>query len=55
MHDAIRLGIITHAELIGHVVGSTIGGTTMEDVGFKYLEAITGSKISRNVALAADR
>ncbi|RFN51360.1 putative modin [Fusarium flagelliforme] len=33
MHDAIRLGIITHAELIGHIVGKTIGGTTVEDMG----------------------
>ncbi|KAF4989772.1 hypothetical protein FDECE_14596 [Fusarium decemcellulare] len=55
MHDAIRLGIITHAELIGHIVGKTIGGTTMEDVGSKYFEAITGAKGSKNLALAADR
>ncbi|KAF7520885.1 hypothetical protein G7054_g12615 [Neopestalotiopsis clavispora] len=54
-NDFTMKSIITHAELIGHVIGSTIGGTTMEDVGFKYLEAITGSKGSRNVALAADR
>ncbi|KAL4728141.1 hypothetical protein ACLX1H_004876 [Fusarium chlamydosporum] len=55
MHDAIRLGIITHAELIGHIVGKAIGGTTMQDVGSKYFEAITGAKSSQNVALAADR
>ena len=55
MHDAIRLGIITHAELIGHIVGKTIGGTTVEDMGSKYFEAITGAKSSQNLALAADR
>lgn len=55
MHDAIRMGIITHAELIGHIVGKTIGGTTMEDMGSKYYEAITGAKSSQNLALAADR
>ncbi|ETS74935.1 hypothetical protein PFICI_13419 [Pestalotiopsis fici W106-1] len=55
MHDAIRLGIITHAELIGHIVGKTIGGSTMEDVSSKYLEAIMGTKNSKNLALAADR
>jgi hypothetical protein len=54
-HDAIRLGIITHAELIGHIVGKTIGGTTVEDMGSKYFEAITGAKSSQNLALAADR
>jgi len=55
MHDAIRLGIITHAELIGHIVGKTIGGTTVEDMGSKYFEAITGAKSSQNLALTADR
>ncbi|KAF4451691.1 hypothetical protein F53441_5370 [Fusarium austroafricanum] len=55
MHDAIRLGIITHAELIGHIVGKTIGGTTMEDMGSKYFEALTGAKGSKNVALTGDR
>ncbi|KAI1061355.1 hypothetical protein LB507_011221 [Fusarium sp. FIESC RH6] len=55
MHDAIRLGVITHAELIGHIVGKTIGGTTVEDMGSKYFEAITGAKSSQNLALAADR
>ncbi|KAF4331687.1 hypothetical protein FBEOM_14550 [Fusarium beomiforme] len=55
MHDAIRLGIITHAELIGHIVGKTIGGTTMEDMSSKYLEALTGASGSKNLALAADK
>ncbi|KAM0211489.1 hypothetical protein ACHAQD_010282 [Fusarium lateritium] len=55
MHDAIRLGIITHAELIGHIVGKSIGGTTVEDMGSKYFEAITGAKGSQNLALAADK
>ncbi|KAF5665088.1 hypothetical protein FHETE_6803 [Fusarium heterosporum] len=55
MHDAIRLGVITHAELIGHIVGKTIGGTTVEDMGSKYFEALTGARGSQNLALAADR
>ncbi|KAF9785578.1 hypothetical protein IL306_005714 [Fusarium sp. DS 682] len=55
MHDAIRLGIITHAELIGHIVGKAVGGTTMEDMSSKYLEALTGAKGSKNLALAGDK
>ncbi|VTO88851.1 unnamed protein product [Fusarium graminearum] len=55
MHDAIRLGIVTHAELVGHIVGKAIGGTTVEDMGSKYFEAITGARSSQNVALAGDR
>ncbi|KAG8668194.1 hypothetical protein FPOAC2_10048 [Fusarium poae] len=55
MHDAIRLGVVTHAELVGHIVGKAIGGTTVEDMGSKYFEAITGARSSQNVALAGDR
>ncbi|KAM5344392.1 hypothetical protein ACJ41O_012929 [Fusarium nematophilum] len=55
MHDAIRMGIITQAELIGYIIGKTIGGSTMEDVSAKYLGALTGARSSKNVALAADR
>ncbi|EHK19422.1 uncharacterized protein TRIVIDRAFT_156612 [Trichoderma virens Gv29-8] len=55
MHDAVRLGIITQAELIGQIIGKTIGGSTMEDVTSKYLDALIGARNSKNVALEADR
>ncbi|KAF5700262.1 hypothetical protein FMUND_14398 [Fusarium mundagurra] len=55
MHDAIRLGIITHAELLGHIVGKALGGTTMEDMSSKYLEALIGAKGLKNLALAGDK
>jgi len=55
MHDALRLGVITHAELIGTVIGKTVGGTTLEDVSGKYLDAIAGAKGSRNLALSGER
>ncbi|KAK0649527.1 hypothetical protein B0T16DRAFT_410271 [Cercophora newfieldiana] len=55
MHDALRLGVITHAELIGTVIGKTVGGSTLEDVSGKYLDAIAGAKGSRNLALSGER
>ena len=55
MHDALRLGIISQAEIIGLAVGKTIGGSTMEDVGAKYLSALTGARNSKNLAMEADR
>lgn len=55
MHDAVRLGIITQAELIGQIIGKTIGGSTMEDVTSKYFDALTGARNSKNVALEGDR
>ncbi|KAL7941286.1 hypothetical protein V8C42DRAFT_335299 [Trichoderma barbatum] len=55
MHDAVRLGIITQAELIGQIIGKTIGGSTMEDVTSKYLDALIGARNSKNVALEAER
>lgn len=55
MHDALRLGIIKNAELIGMLVGKAVGGSTVEDVGSKYLAALTNAKGSGNLALEGDR
>jgi hypothetical protein len=49
------MGIITQAELIGFIIGKTVGGSIVEDVGVKYLSALTGAKSSKDIALAADR
>ncbi|KAK4203443.1 hypothetical protein QBC40DRAFT_194232 [Triangularia verruculosa] len=55
MHDAVRLGVISQAELIGTVIGKTIGGSTFEDVAGKYFDALSGAKGSRNLALSGER
>ena len=55
MHDAFRLGVITHAELIGTIVGKTVGGSTLEDVTGKYLAALSGAKGSKNLALSGEK
>jgi hypothetical protein len=54
MHDALRLGVITHAELIGTVIGKAVGGSTLEDVSGKYLEALN-ARGSKNLALSGER
>jgi len=55
MHDLVRLGVITHAELVGAIVGRVVGGSTMEDAAGKYFNALTGSKGSKNIALSSDK
>ncbi|RYP64149.1 hypothetical protein DL769_006776 [Monosporascus sp. CRB-8-3] len=55
MHDAVRLGIISQAELIGTVIGKVVGGSRMDDLFSKYAEALSGARNSRNLALAGDR
>ncbi|KAK0724568.1 hypothetical protein B0H67DRAFT_568216 [Lasiosphaeris hirsuta] len=55
MHDALRLGLITHAEIIGNIVGKTVGGSTLEDVAGKYFDALARGKGSKNLALSGER
>ncbi|KAK0737904.1 hypothetical protein B0T18DRAFT_473839 [Schizothecium vesticola] len=55
LHDALRLGVITHAELIGTLIGKTVGGSTLEDVSGKYLGALAGAKGNKNLALSGER
>ncbi|RYP38743.1 hypothetical protein DL768_010754 [Monosporascus sp. mg162] len=55
MHDAVRLGFITQAELIGTVIGKTVGGSMIDDMFSKYADALTGAKNSKNLALAGDK
>ncbi|RYP12679.1 hypothetical protein DL765_007218 [Monosporascus sp. GIB2] len=55
MHDAVRLGIISQAELIGTVIGKVVGGSRMDDLFSKYAEALSGARNSRNLPLAGDR
>lgn len=55
MHDTLRLGIITHAELIGAIVGKIYGGTALEDVTSKYVDSLVGAKGSKNLSLSGER
>ncbi|KAK5662387.1 hypothetical protein OQA88_8297 [Cercophora sp. LCS_1] len=55
MHDALRLGVITHAELVGTIIGKTVGGSTLEDVSGKYLEALSGAKGRKDLVLSGER
>jgi len=55
MHDAVRLGIITHAELLGVIIGKTYGGTALEDVTSKYFDGLAGGKGSKNLLLSGER
>lgn len=55
VHDVVRLGIITHAELIGLIIGKTYGGTALEDVTSKYLDGLAGGRGSNNLSLSGER
>ncbi|KAK1826617.1 hypothetical protein QBC39DRAFT_396522 [Podospora conica] len=55
LHDALRLGAITHAELLGALLGKAVGGSTLEDVSGKYLGALAGAKGNKNLALSGER
>lgn len=55
MHDALRLGLVTHAELVGMVIGRTYGGTALDDMTGKYFDGLAGGQGSKNLSLAGDR
>lgn len=55
MHDAVRLGIITHAELMGAIIGKVYGGTALDDVTSKYFDGLAGGKGPGGLSLAGER
>ncbi|KAJ4287115.1 hypothetical protein N0V88_007737 [Collariella sp. IMI 366227] len=55
MHDALRSGIITHAELIGMIVGKTYGGTALDDMTSKYLDGLAGGRGAKNLSLSGEK
>ena len=55
IHDVFRMGIISHAEFIGTIMGKTVGGTVVEDVTRKYVSALSGARSSSNLVLASER
>lgn len=55
IYDALRAGVVTHAELMGMIIGKTYGGTALDDVTAKYIDEIVAGKGSRNLALSGDK
>lgn len=55
IHDVVRLGFITHAELTGYFIGKVFGGTIAEDVLYKYVDGVVGVSGSRNLALSGEK
>lgn len=52
IQDAIRLAVITHAELISFVVRETVGGSTTHDLAGKYMTNITGGGGGKDLGLS---
>ncbi|KAI1111217.1 hypothetical protein F5Y14DRAFT_426193 [Nemania sp. NC0429] len=44
MYDAIRLGVVTHAEMVAQVIGTVYTGNTMDDAISKYVDVLATSK-----------
>ncbi|KAL7794444.1 hypothetical protein V8C37DRAFT_376685 [Trichoderma ceciliae] len=55
MHDVVRLGFISEAEIVGMALKNTLGGTTIEDTTGKVLSALTGTRSSNNLVLSSAR
>jgi hypothetical protein len=55
MHDTVRLGIITHAELIGVIIGKIYGGTALDDVTSKYLDGLSGGMGTNSLSLSGEK
>jgi len=55
MEDAIRLGVVTHAEVTVQLMGQFFAGTGIDDAMKKSMEAFTGANRADNVALSNER
>ncbi|KAK3306086.1 uncharacterized protein B0T15DRAFT_556837 [Chaetomium strumarium] len=55
IHDSIRIGIITQAQLMGMIIGKTYGGSVLEDVTNKYFDGLAGASGSKNLSLSGER
>lgn len=51
MYDAIRLGIVTHAEMTAHLLGTLYCGNTMDDAIRKYVDLL-GTANQPGIALS---
>jgi hypothetical protein len=55
MHDAIRLGIVTHAEMTAQFMGKFYVGTATDDAVMKYMGTLTAVSRPDTVALSNER
>lgn len=54
MGDALKLGVVSTAELISKIKGTMISGSSLEAVTTKTVNALTATN-SHSVALSADQ
>ncbi|KAI2463567.1 hypothetical protein F4781DRAFT_116380 [Annulohypoxylon bovei var. microspora] len=52
MHDAIRLGVISHAEMTAQLLGNFYIGSATDDAMRKYLDTLSSASQSNNIALS---
>ncbi|KAI1398053.1 hypothetical protein F4819DRAFT_489908 [Hypoxylon fuscum] len=52
MHDAIRLGVITHAEMTAQLLGNFYMGSATEDAMRKYMDTLGSASRSDNIILS---
>ncbi|KAI0408596.1 hypothetical protein F4802DRAFT_355990 [Xylaria palmicola] len=52
MYDAIRLGIVSHAEMTAQLLGTLYTGNTMDDAIRKYVDLLATSNQTGGVALS---
>ncbi|KAI1205067.1 uncharacterized protein F4807DRAFT_465037 [Annulohypoxylon truncatum] len=52
IHDAIRLGVISHAEMTAQLLGNFYIGSTTDDAMRKYLDTLGSASQSNNIALS---
>ncbi|KAI1136766.1 hypothetical protein F5Y05DRAFT_415017 [Hypoxylon sp. FL0543] len=52
MHDAIRLGVITHAEMTAQLLGNFYVGSATDDAISKYLETLGSASQANSIALS---
>lgn len=55
MQDAIRLGVITHAEMTAQLMSEFFVGTATDDAMKKYLETFATMNRPETVALSNER
>jgi len=52
MEDAIRFGVVSHAEMVAQLTGKFFGGTAMDDTMRKYVDTLVTVNRPDTVALS---
>ncbi|KAI1388955.1 uncharacterized protein F4822DRAFT_429571 [Hypoxylon trugodes] len=55
MHDAIRLGVITHAEMTAQLLGNFYVGSATDDAIRKYMDTLGSASRPNSIALSNER